>query len=190
MKVQNLFKQSVIWMLISILILLFSTPLVQAKDDQASPLFKESLHETLKEFDHGTVKIDVDRGPLGLSREVKVEIEKTPGNREITVEIEKKPCGREVKIEIDHKPCNQNERFPGRGDFPIICPTLRGKTCQGVRCYGFPTLVGNTCSTTCGVRSTCSSGRFCRIYPSPCAKADSPRQLAKGSEKPLLFDLF
>ncbi|MEW6380296.1 MAG: hypothetical protein AB1611_11915 [bacterium] len=223
MRLQSLFGQRISCALVTIFILAICSTYAQAKDNQPSPLFKESLKETLKEFNDGTakinagnglregnyetkpieintsleinatlprreVKVEVDKNPLG--RKTKVEVDNPSRNREVKIEVDKNPLGREVKVEIEKAGCDKGERFPGRGAFPVLFPTLAGRTCQGVRCYGFPTLAGNTCSTTCGVRSTCSNGRFCRIYPSPCAEADSTDRLAKGGEKSLIFNIF
>lgn len=216
MRLQSLFGQKASCALVSILMLALCSTFAQAKDNQPSPLFKESLKETLKEFNDGTAKIDAGHGLRGgnheakaeidktlpnrevkievdkklLGREVKVEVNNPSRGREVTIEVDKSPLGREVKVEVDKTRGDKDERFPGRGTFPVLFPTLAGRTCQGVRCYGFPTLAGNTCSTTCGVRSTCSNGRFCRFYPSPCAEADSPDRLAEGSEKPFIFNIF
>ena len=169
MRLQSLSGRMVTSAAALIFILVISNSLAQAKDNKPSPLFRESLQETVKEFDNGTVKIT-----------------KVTAGRHDQVKIVK------VKVDVDRDhDCKIIDELKDhiKNGCPVY-PTLRGSTCRGVRCNGFPTLVGSTCSVTCGTRSTCSNGRFCRNHPSPCAKADSPDRLAEGNEQPFTFTVF
>jgi len=179
----------------SIFILVISNTLAQAKDNKPSPLFKESLKETLKEFDNGTVTIT--KKTVGCQSQTKIVKETAKGTVTITKKsIDYPGPGQmnmvKVKADVDKdhdcKVIDKVKDIIENGHHPY--PTMVGSTCRGVRCNGFPTLVGSTCSVTCGTRSTCSNGRFCRHNPSPCAEVDGLDRLAKGSEKPFTFTIF
>jgi hypothetical protein len=164
MEFRKFAKQVIISVAVSIFLLIISGGFAQAKDNQPSPLFRESLRETLKEFNSGTSKI------RGNAEQVKSQDNRGMG------------LLRNVK--------NDPRSYQTPGVFSR--PTFWVSTCRGFRCYGFPTLVGVTCSQTCGVRSTCSNGWFCRRpgTPSPSAELNNPDRLAKGTEKPFTFTIF
>ncbi len=191
MRFQNVSRYLLTCAAALIFILVISNGLAQAKDDKPSPLFKESLRETLKEFDDGTETIS--KKTAECQNQVKIEKEFKHG----TVEITKKTIGPQghvkiIKVEADRDPdCELRDKMKHiiKAGCPTQ-PTLVGSTCRGVKCNGFPTLVGSTCSVTCGTRSTCSNGRFCRNNPSPCAQVEDLDRLAKGNEKPFTFSIF
>lgn len=204
---RNLTKYALIYLVVSIFILTASSSLVSAKDNPSSPLFEESLQETLLEFNSSTKKIRNKSGKV-LSREL-VAVDENPdilgsdipSDFQTYFENVKKAkfiplilVGRAVK-----NPMNGPVLTSGNGseDMRSICrPTFMGSTCRGFTCsHAFPTLSGRTCSVTCGLRSTCSNGCFCRHHPSPCAKLDNPdrlalEKLAKGNEKAVNFTIF
>ncbi|MEW5803007.1 MAG: hypothetical protein AB1847_12980 [bacterium] len=216
MILQNSYEHAITFAAVLILILIGGTSLAQAKNHKSSPLFAESLHETLQEFDNGTVEIK--RTTLGRRDQVKileVDIDNDKDHdRDLPdVEVKRTTIGRhdqikvlKVKIDNDKGPdCKLPDKVKDKVKEEVEevkekvkdiieaghqYPTMRGSTCRGVRCNGFPTLVGNTCSVTCGTRSTCSNGRFCHNHPSPCADADDPGLLAKANEKPFIFSIF
>jgi len=162
MEFQSLCKHAIIAIVGSIFLLIITSRPVDAKDNKSSPLYRESLQEIVKEYNSGTKKFMKKPEP----------------------DQKKAKKGQCPIKKVGHEPKEHHNYRP------ISRPTLRGSTCRGVRCYGFPTLVGSTCSVTCGVRSTCSNGWFCRQNPSPCAGMDNPNRLAKGNEKSFAFTIF
>jgi len=178
---------------VSIFLLMASSSLVRAADNQSSPLFEESLQETVQEFNSGTRKI---RTKLPV-----VQIRNSAGSGEssntlgddVNYEFENLLKGAKLGIPlVALGVIARNSASGGAGNSPVSTnPTFRGSTCIGIlRCGSAPTLMGRTCSVTCGLRATCVNGWFCRQHHSPAVELEKPDRLAKGSGKPVAFTVF
>lgn len=166
--------------------------LVYAQDNLPSPLFKESLQETLNEFTAGTKKfnanfpkkqIKIVRNTDASSRHIKLR------KKAVIRSNRRKSTRRIKKTTLSQGLCGEPACF--RPTFSGSHTCWKSSTCRGIRCIccpKLPTLCGITCSVTCGRRSTCA-GCICRYF-SPCAKVHSPERVARNSEKPYTFTLF
>ncbi|MEW6378542.1 MAG: hypothetical protein AB1611_02915 [bacterium] len=208
MKFQNRTSYTLISLGISIFLLTTgSSRLVHAKDTRSSPLFEESLQETLREFNAGTRKIgkksgvvqsrsriEEDEGPFAFDREISYDFETFLEDVNKAKLLSLLLLGHTVKSVIKNPVLyvGAANRAQDPQSLLFSCwPTFWGSTCRGFTCtHAFPTLIGRTCSVTCGLRSTCRSGWFCRHHPSPCAEVDNLNRLAQENGKPITLTIF
>ncbi|MEW5801284.1 MAG: hypothetical protein AB1847_04170 [bacterium] len=165
---QNLYKHAVISILAFFLFLLGSGP-SHGQENPPSPLYRESLRETLGEFQAGTRRITRiqtrDRSNLTKSQNKGVMALSTEDKKD-DIRSFQFPLRPATTPRNEGRTAQQRQLPTFTGVFPCLprLPTLLGATCNttcGLRAgclISAPTFVGATCNTTCGLRAGCSLG--------------------------------